>query len=590
MTCTYLNNSRTRSAVQSPLSSPGWGQVDSDRLGYDGPGRTITKRWLGSQLNEQEGYDCTWPYCGFTAAYDHASNKLYERHLHAESRSHLYPDQDSLDRLREYQRGTLQQDSQTGAVSVATPISLPGTDQQRTYDLDGLGNWRRTAHTPVGGSQATEVRQQNYVNQLTRYGTTPVAYDHGNNAADPDPDAARRGSGNVTDDGVRLYKYDAFNRLIEVRRKSDSAVIGTYVYDALGRRIVKTVSNGGLPGNLPNVATVYLYAGPQCVEERDSAENALRQYVWGRYIDELVQQKELVGQSPPTYYPMSDLLYRTIALRDPQQLIVEVYDYDAYGNTLIYNQAGGDWFQDEDYLACPQDPKCRFLFTGREYDAELSDAASQIYFYRARYYSPQMGRFLSRDRITNAGGQYAYSYASSRPCVRIDPLGLRDQRWTKEDTEKVYKAMTSRDWEVYEAGRQANPGLCLPQVVDKVDNETAQAKWERDLDLAKAKKDADEKERKRFRGTDWLKGYDRCLKNVVEEFDSCCTAANIVALAVGAWNVLAGVGARAIGIKGCKSDRDSGMAYCMKMRDWIKNGCNAPRPANPYLIGDPWLE
>ena len=430
MTCTYLNNSRTRSAVQSPLSSPGWGQVDSDRLGYDGAGRMITKRWLGSQLNEQKGYDDTWPYCGFTAAYDHASNKLYERHLHAESRSHLYPDQDSLDRLREYQRGTLQQDSQTGAVSVATPISLPGTDQQRAYDLDGLGNWRRTAHTPVGGSQATEVRRHNSVNQLTRYGTTPVAYDHGNNAADPDPDVARRGSGNVTDDGVRLYKYDAFNRLIEVRRKSDSAVIGTYVYDALGRRIVKTVSNGGLPGNLPNVATVYLYAGSQCVEERDSAENAVRQYVWGRYIDELVQQKELVGQSPQTYWPMSDLLYRTIALGNPNGDggIQEVYDYDAYGNTLIYDQPGAymEWFLDNDHLADPQNPKSRFLFTGREYDAELSDATGQIYFYRARYYSPQMGRWLQRDPGGYVHQMDLYTYVLGNPSVEVDPFGLQD--------------------------------------------------------------------------------------------------------------------------------------------------------------------
>jgi hypothetical protein len=154
VTCTYLNNSRTRSAVQSPLSSPAWGQVDSDRLGYDGAGRMITKRWLGSQLNEQKGYDDTWPYCGFTAAYDHASNKLYERHLHAESRSHLYPDQDSLGRLRQYQRGTLQQDSQTGAVWVATPISLPGTDQQRTYDLDGP--WKAQAPKTLWKDEVTK--------------------------------------------------------------------------------------------------------------------------------------------------------------------------------------------------------------------------------------------------------------------------------------------------------------------------------------------------------------------------------------------------------------------------------------------------
>ena len=43
--CTYLNNARTRSAVQSGESSPSWGDDDSDRLGFDGASRMITKRW-----------------------------------------------------------------------------------------------------------------------------------------------------------------------------------------------------------------------------------------------------------------------------------------------------------------------------------------------------------------------------------------------------------------------------------------------------------------------------------------------------------------------------------------------------------------
>lgn len=45
--CTQMNNARTNSAVQSPSSAnPAWGDVSSDRLGYDGAGRMITKRYL----------------------------------------------------------------------------------------------------------------------------------------------------------------------------------------------------------------------------------------------------------------------------------------------------------------------------------------------------------------------------------------------------------------------------------------------------------------------------------------------------------------------------------------------------------------
>lgn len=104
----YLNNARTASAVQDPTPvNPAWGTRFSDRLGYDGAGRTIAKRYLPDPLNQNNGYDDSLAFVGFTTAYDSASNKKFERQLHAETRSHLYAVLDSLNRLREYQRGTL---------------------------------------------------------------------------------------------------------------------------------------------------------------------------------------------------------------------------------------------------------------------------------------------------------------------------------------------------------------------------------------------------------------------------------------------------------------------------------------------------
>ena len=113
-------------------------------------------------------------------------------------------------------------------------------------NLDGLGNWSTTTATLVGGSSATENRTHNKLNEVTAYGVSPasttVLYDHGNNVS---PNAGR-GNGNITDDGVRLYAYDALNRLMTVTRKSDNAVIGQYTCDTRGRRAGKVVSNGGL--------------------------------------------------------------------------------------------------------------------------------------------------------------------------------------------------------------------------------------------------------------------------------------------------------------------------------------------------------
>ncbi len=80
---------------------------------------------------------------------------------------------------------------------------------------------------------------------------------------------------------------DALNRLLQVNRVSDNAIIGQYSYDALNRRIRKTVSNGGLSGTIPNGTTDCLYSGWRSIEERNpfggggSTDTPMAQYIWG---------------------------------------------------------------------------------------------------------------------------------------------------------------------------------------------------------------------------------------------------------------------------------------------------------------------
>jgi len=61
-------------------------------------------------------------------------------------------------------------------------------------------------------------------------------------------------------------------------------------------------------------------------------------------------------------------------------------------------------------------------FTGRELDE------TGIYYYRARYYSPQIGRFISEDPIGFWGGINIYSYVDDDPANSTDPQGLRPYR------------------------------------------------------------------------------------------------------------------------------------------------------------------
>lgn len=229
------------------------------------------------------------------------------------------------------------------------------------------------------------------------------------------------GNGNLTDDGVRLYAWDALNRLKQVQRKSDGEVIAEYVYDALGRRIRKTVSNGGLSENIPDGATDCIYnTAWQCVEERDGGDDPLKQYVWGTYIDELLQLKtfaEINGNAAGEYYPLQDLLYRTVALLNAEGEIVETYDCDAYGNTLIFTApgTGGNWWADDAIQS--EYPTCDRIFTGQQFDTE-----TRLYHFRNRPYDPATGRFPNRDPIGYNGGMNfygAYFVPSS-----VDPLGL----------------------------------------------------------------------------------------------------------------------------------------------------------------------
>ncbi|MFH1478161.1 MAG: RHS repeat-associated core domain-containing protein [Candidatus Omnitrophota bacterium] len=77
-----------------------------------------------------------------------------------------------------------------------------------------------------------------------------------------------------------------------------------------------------------------------------------------------------------SYYYHTDGLGSIIALTDSAQTIINSYTYDSFGN--IMEQTGS--------LINP------YTYTGREYDPE-----SRLYYYRARYYDANIGRFLQED-------------------------------------------------------------------------------------------------------------------------------------------------------------------------------------------------
>jgi len=171
----------------------------------------------------------------------------------------------------------------------------------------------------------------------------------------------------------------------------------TYTYDPSGRRIAKDVDG---------VVTKYVYDGDQCIAEYDANDVLLRKYIHGPSIDEPICMIEAAGGYAGTYYYHFDALGSVVALSDADGDTVQVYEYDVYGQV-----AASD----------PNHPN-RFLFTGREFDTETG-----LYYYRARYYNPTIGRFLQTDPIGYGDGLNWYAYCGNMPTELTDPYGLKPE-------------------------------------------------------------------------------------------------------------------------------------------------------------------
>ena len=105
-----------------------------------------------------------------------------------------------------------------------------------------------------------------------------------------------------------------------------------------------------------------------------------------------------------SYYYSADGLGSVVALTKSNGSAVNTY----FG----YNTFGG--------MPAPTETVANpFRFTGREWDSETS-----LYYYRARYYDPLWGRFLSEDPAGFVSGDNFYRYVGNDPVNLTDPSGL----------------------------------------------------------------------------------------------------------------------------------------------------------------------
>ena len=246
--------------------------------------------------------------------------------------------------------------------------------------------------------------------------------------------------GNLTDDGIWTYTWDAENRLIRMQTTAAALALTApwrpfpgrrvdFTYDYLGRRVAKRVYD--LDENREISSRRFAYDGWNVIAEYaapggNSLGALLRTYTWGLDIARTLADAGGVGAllqlvdhtASRTYLAAYDGNGNVTALLNPDSgALAAVYEYGPFGEALRAEAT--------DEFAASQP----FRFSTKWTDFETG-----LLYYGRRYYSPSQGRFLGRDPKDEKGGLNLYGFLLNNSINRWDYLGMEpDYRPTEVD-------------------------------------------------------------------------------------------------------------------------------------------------------------
>ena len=259
------------------------------------------------------------------------------------------------------------------------------TNTQNTTDYTYDANNRMTSTTTTANGDVTGTTRYYYDNNGNTIAEQQKNYTTGNEQSDMSL------SGRIGTSTAKIYKYDAFNRLVQF---NEGATEATYTYGADNLRNSKTVNN---------IRTDFVWNGQNLASEKKNDITTAYTY-------------------DPTSIVMSNNGTDTVRfIKDPHgnviatsknDKIVDSYDYTAFGVQLNSAETSNP-----------------FRYCGEYYDEELDSV-----YLRNRYYQPAVGRFINEDPIKD--GLNWYNYCAGNPVMMIDPSGLGPQamlRYIVED-------------------------------------------------------------------------------------------------------------------------------------------------------------
>lgn len=205
-------------------------------------------------------------------------------------------------------------------------------------------------------------------------------------------------NGNALSANGKTFAYDSQNQLTSA---NGGAI--TLVYDGDGNRVAKSV-NG--------VITRYLIDDlnptgfPQVAEEISGTGAVGRIYTYGL---QLLSENQVANNTwTPSFY-LYDGMKTVRALTNAVGAVTDTYEYDAFGNSFTVSGSTPN----------------NYLYRGEQFDTDLG-----LYYFRARYYNPLTGRFVSQDpyagQLFDPKSLHRYQYGKANPVNRVDPSGMDD--------------------------------------------------------------------------------------------------------------------------------------------------------------------